>query len=292
MKIVIADNMESEVVEEIKELGEVAYKPADLKASVADADALIVRSATQVNAELLSHAKKLKIVARAGVGLDNVDAKECEKRGIKVVNTPGAPSNAVAELCIGFMIMLLRNGGKAHAQMKNKVWDKKSLTGREIAGKTLGVIGFGRIGALVAEKAHGLGMDVIAYDRSEKKSAFAKFVSLDELFAKSDVISLHLSLTEENRNLVNAQSIGKMKNGVCIINTARGGLVDENAFYEACKAGKIGGVALDVYEPEPYSGKLLELENAIFTPHIGSSTKESQERIGKELVQRLKEMLG
>ncbi|MFA5077006.1 MAG: hydroxyacid dehydrogenase, partial [Candidatus Micrarchaeia archaeon] len=287
MKIVIADNMEPEVVEEIRKLGETAYKPVDLKGAIADADALVVRSATKVDADLLSYAKKLRIVARAGVGLDNVDAKECEKKGIKVINTPGAPSNAVAELCIGFMIMLLRNGGKAHLQMKSKIWDKKGLTGREIMGKTLGIVGFGRIGALVAEKARALGMDVIAYDRSEKKSAFVKFVGLDELFAKSDVISLHMALRDETKNLVNAQSIGKMKSGVCIINTARGGLVDENALYEACKSGKIAGVALDVYEPEPYSGKLLELENAIFTPHIGSSTKESQERVGKELVQKL-----
>lgn len=291
VKIVIADNMEPEVVEEIKKLGEVIYKPVDLKTALADGEVLIVRSATKVDEKLLCCAKKLRIVARAGVGLDNVDLDECEKRGIKVINTPNAPSNAVAELCIGNIIGLMRNTAKAHVQMKSKIWDKKNLTGKEIVGKTLGIIGYGRIGSLVAEKAHALGMNVIAYDRRQKESNIAKFVSLDELLAKSDVISLHTALTPETKGMINGAAIAKMKNGVFLINTARGALIDEEALYSACKEGKIAGIALDVYEPEPYFGKLLELDNAIFTPHLASSTKESQERIGKELIEKLKEML-
>lgn len=291
MKIVIADNMEPEVVEWITELGEVEYKPADLRKALADAEVLITRSATQVTEELIAGAKKLKIVARAGVGLDNVDVKACKKRGIKVTNTPAAPSNAVAELCIGNIIGLMRNVGKAHLQMKGKIWDKKNLTGEEIAGKTLGIIGFGRIGSLVAEKAHALGMNVIAHDRSPKKSKIAKFMGLDELLAKADVITLHTALTDETKNMIDAKAIAKMKDGLYFINTARGALVDEEALYSACKNRKIAGIALDVYANEPYSGKLLELENAIFTPHIASATKESQDRIGKELVEKLKEML-
>lgn len=291
MKIVIADNMEQEVVAEIRKLGTVEYRPPALKTALADADVLIVRSATQVTEDIISAGKKLKIVARAGVGLDNVDASACEKRGIKVINTPAAPSNAVAELCLGNMICLLRNVGKAHLQMKNKIWDKKSLTGREIAGKTLGIIGFGRIGAKVAEKAHALGMNVIAFDRNPKKSGFVKMASMDEVLAKADVISLHATLTYETEKMIDAKAIAKMKDGVYFVNTARGGLVDEEALHSACKTGKIAGIAIDVYSDEPYAGELLELENAIFTPHIASSTKESQERIGKELVEKLKELI-
>ncbi|MFA6530499.1 MAG: hydroxyacid dehydrogenase [Candidatus Micrarchaeia archaeon] len=287
MKIVIADNMEPEVVEGIRKLGTVVYKPADLKAELNDAEALIVRSATKVTADLIANAGKLKIVARAGVGLDNVDVKACEAKGIKVINTPGASSNAVAELVIGTMISMLRNFQKAHCQMKNKVWDKKNLIGNEIAGKTLGVIGFGRIGAMAAEKAHALGMKIIAYDPHAKAVPYAKFVSLEELFANSDVITLHTVLVPETKGMINRENIAKMKNGVWIVNAARGELIDEDSIYEACKSGKVAGAALDVYWQEPYSGKLLELDNVCFTPHLGASTKEAQVRIGVELVEKL-----
>jgi D-3-phosphoglycerate dehydrogenase len=291
MRIVIADDMEAEVVEEIKKLGEVVYRPPDLKAALVDADVFIVRSATKVTADLLAYANKLKIVARAGVGLDNIDVTACEKRNIKVINTPAAPSNAVAELTIGLMISMLRNVQKAHMQMKNGIWDKKNLIGREIAGKTLAVVGFGRIGSLVAEKAYLLGMNVIAYDQRRKESKFAKFVSFDYLLSTADIISLHLALTPETKNIINKEAISKMKNGVYLINTARGELIDEDALYEACKSGKIAGAALDVFVKEPYTGKLLELDNVYFTPHLGGSTKEAQMRIGLELVEKLKQLL-
>jgi len=288
MKIIIADQMEEEVVKSIGKLGKVDFKPKDLKASISDADVLIVRSATKVTKELLSYAKQLKVVARAGVGLDNVDAAECEKRGIKVINTPGASTNAVAELIIGVMICMLRNVQKANLQMKNKIWDKKNLTGKEIWGKTLGIVGFGRIGSMVADKAHALGMNVIAYDPHTRLSEIAKFVDMETLFRNSDVISLHTILTEETKHMINKDTITKMKNGVYIINAARGALVDEDALYEACKSGKIAGAAIDVYETEPYTGKLLELDNIYFTPHLGASTVEAQNRIGEELVEKLK----
>jgi D-3-phosphoglycerate dehydrogenase len=287
-KIVIADSMESEVIEEIKKLGTVVYKPANLSEEIKDADALIVRSATKVTKELISHAQKLRVVARAGVGLDNVDVQACEAKKIKVINTPGASANAVAELAIGLMISSLRNVQKAHFQMKNKIWDKTSLTGNEIAGKTLGVIGFGRIGSMVAEKAHALGMGIIAFDPRPKETKNVKFVSLDELFKTADVITLHVALSEETKNLIGKENIAKMKNGVCIINTSRGEVVDEDALYEACKSKKVACAALDVYKIEPYTGKLLELDNVFFTPHIGAGTKEAQMRIGKELVEKLK----
>ena len=291
IKIVISDDMEKEVVAEIMELGTVVYKPADLKKELSDATVLVVRSATKVTQELITSSQKLKIVARAGVGLDNVDVKACEGRKIKVVNTPGASSNAVAELVIGVMISMLRNVQKAHHQMKNKIWDKKKLTGSEIAGKTFGIIGCGRIGAMVAEKAHALGMNIVGYDPNPRADPKIKFVGLDELYAQADVISLHTVLLPQTIGMINADSIAKMKNGVYILNMARGELVDEDALYEGCKSGKIAGAALDVFPTEPYTGKLLELDNVFFTPHLGASTKEAQMRIGKELVEKLKEEL-
>ncbi len=291
MKIIIADDMETEVVEGIKKLGTVVYKPADLTKEIADADALVVRSATKVTQELVASSQKLKIVARAGVGLDNVDKTACDAKGIKVINTPGASSNAVAELVIGVMISMLRNVQKAHLQMKNKVWDKKKLTGNEIAGKTLGVIGYGRIGALTADKARALGMYILAYDPKAKEVPGVKFVSLDELYAKSDIISLHTVLVPETKGMINKDTIAKMKKTVWIVNAARGELINEDDLYEACKSGRITGAAIDVYPSEPYSGKLLELDNICFTPHLGASTKEAQVRIGVELVEKLEQEL-
>ncbi len=289
VKIVIADSMEPEVVEEIKKIGKVVYKPTNLAGELKDAEVLIVRSATQVSQQLIANCQKLRIVVRAGVGLDNIDADACEKRKIKVINTPGASANAVAELAIGLMITMLRNVQKAHLQMKNKTWDKAKLVGNEVAGKTLGIIGFGRIGSMVAEKAYALGMNVIAYDPHPKESKLAEFIDLDKLFARADVITLHVALSEETKNLINKTNIEKMKNGAYLVNTSRGEVVDEDALYGACKSGKIAGAALDVYKQEPYTGKLLELDNVYFTPHLGASTKEAQIRIGKELVEKLKE---
>lgn len=288
LKIIIADSMEPEVVEEIKKLGKVVYKPANLANELKDAEVLIVRSATQVDSKLITQNSKLKIVARAGVGLDNIDVSACEKRKIKVLNTPGASANAVAELTIGLMITMLRNVQKAHLQMKNKIWDKAKLVGNEIAGRTFGIIGFGRIGSMVAEKAHALGMNVIAYDPHPKESKLAEFIDLDKLFNRADVITLHVALSAETKNIINKTNIAKMRNGVYLVNTSRGEVVDEDALYGACKSGKIAGAALDVYKQEPYTGKLLELDNVYFTPHLGASTKEAQIRIGKELVEKLK----
>lgn len=294
MRIVIADQMEEEVVRGISALGEVAYKPSDLKAALGSADALIVRSATKVTADLLASAPMLKLVARAGVGLDNVDKAACEKRGIKVLNTPGASSNAVAELALGLMIGAFRNIQKAHHQMKGGRWEKKALTGNEIEGKTLGVIGYGRIGALLAQKARALGMNVIAYNPPPRhEDGKVEFVEdLGAFFARADVISIHVPATAQTTNLIRTENIAKMKNGVIIINTSRGEIIDEEALYEAVKSGKVAGAALDVYRAEPYNGKLLELDNVYLTPHIGASTKEAQEKIGAELVKLLKAELG
>lgn len=294
MKILISDQMEEEVVAALRKLGEVDYKPKDIKKAIADADVLIVRSATKVTKELLEGAKRLRIVARAGVGLDNVDVPACEAKKIKVINTPGASTNAVAELTVGLIICLLRNVPKAHFQMRNKIWDKKGLTGSEIGGKTLGIIGYGRIGAAVGKMASALGMKIIAYSPPPRhEDGIVRYVdSLDEFLGKADVISLHTVLTPETKNMINKNTIAKMKDGVFIVNAARGGLVDEDALYDACKGGKVAGAALDVYSTEPYTGRLLELDNICFTPHIGAGTKEAQMRIGEELVEKLKQELG
>ncbi len=292
-KIVIADSMEREVVEKIKELGTVELAtPADLIEKLKDADVLIVRSATKVTRELLSSAQKLKIVARAGAGLDNIDKAACEGRGIKVINTPGASSAAVAELAIGMMFALARKIPFLHAKMKAGVWDKKNGLGIELAGKTLGIVGFGKIGSGLAKRASGLGMEVVGYSDHGFESGLAKPVSLEELLQKSDFISVHVPMNERTKGMIGKEQIAKMKKTAFIVNTARGGIVEEGALLEACKSGMIAGAALDVYSSEPYSGKLLELENVIFTPHVGGSTKEAQMRIGGELVAKLKEAMG
>ena len=292
VKIVIADAMEPEVVAEIKKLGETAVVPANLKAALADADVIITRSATMVNGLLLADAPKLKIVARAGVGLDNVDMEACKKRGIKVINTPGAPTNSVSELALGMMFAIARKISKADESMKNKAWLKKELTGTELMDKTLGIVGLGRIGASLAIKANALGMRVLYYDPRQDGTAIGKKVSLDEIFLSCDYISLHVPLVPETKGLINAAAIAKMRKSAVIVNTARGGLIDEDALYLALKEGKIKGAALDVYPSEPYNGKLCELDNVVLTPHIGGSTKEAQARIGQELVAKLREELG
>jgi D-3-phosphoglycerate dehydrogenase len=289
MNIVIADKMEPEVIAEIKKLGNVDVTPANLAAALATADVLIVRSATKVMDALLQNAPKLKIVARAGVGTDNIDKIACEKRGIKVINTPAASTNAVAELALGMMFAAARRIPKADAGMKAKKWLKKELAGTEIQGKTLGVVGLGRIGTALALKAHSLGMNILYFDpHAQSAPAVGKGVSLDELMASSDYISLHVPATPETTGMVNSAAISKMKKTAVLINTARGALIDEEALYSALKEGRIGCACLDVYQSEPYSGKLTELDNAVLTPHMAGGTAEAQMKIGLELVEKLK----
>ncbi len=292
-RIVVSDNMESGVVEGLKELGEVIYLPENLEEALKGADALVVRSKTKVTKEVMEGAPKLKVIARAGVGLDNIDLKTAEEKGITVVNTPGASANAVAELALGHILSMFRNIAKANCQMKNKIWDKKNLVGREIEGKTLGIVGYGRIGSMLAKKANALGMKIIAYNPPPRREDnIAEFVDdFDEFLRRADVISLHVPLTASTQDMINDEAISKMKDGVYILNTSRGGIINEDDLYNACKKGKVAAAALDVYAEEPYKGNLLELDNVSFTPHIGAATKEAQLRIGKELIEKLKEMI-
>ena len=291
-RIVIADAMEKEVVDKLRAFGEVVLQPADLKGELADAEVLIVRSATKVTADLISNAPQLKIVARAGVGLDNIDTEACKSKNIEVLNTPGASSNAVAELVIGMMICTMRRVGYAHAKMAAGIWDKKNCTGHEISGKCLGLVGMGRIGRLVAAKAVALGMRVIYTDPKKASDlSYPYYASVDELLPQCDVLSLHASMPAGSPAILTAARMAKMKKGSYVINTARGFLIDEKALEAALRSGHLAGAALDVYPSEPYSGPLTKLDNVLLTPHIGASTFEGQGRIGDDLISQLRQKL-
>jgi len=245
-----------------------------------------VRSRTKIRQPLIDVCPNLKLIVRGGVGLDTIDVEYARGKGITVKNTPLASSNSVAELAIGYMFMLARSLYKASATMKAEKWEKKAFEGDEIGGKTLGLIGVGNIGKAVARRAVALGMSVVAYDPYVKELTGAKLVSLDELLAQADYISLHLPKTKESAGMIGAEQFGKMKTGVRIVNCARGGIIDENALYDALTGGKVAGAALDVYAEEPPTEwKLLKLDNVIGSPHIGAATKEAQTRVGAEVAQ-------
>lgn len=251
-------------------------------------DGIIVRSATQLKKETLENTKKLKLIIRGGVGLDNIDVKKAEEKGITVLNTPEASTLAVAELTIGFLLALSRFIPQATASLKAGKWEKKKFEGKEIYGKTLGIIGMGRIGKEVAKRAKTLGMRILGFDPLVKEGEGVEMVDLGQLVKNSDYITLHTPLTEETRRMLNKELIEEMKSGVFIINCARGGLIDEEALYQALKSGKVRGAAFDVFEIEPpQNNKLLELENFIATPHLGGSTLEAQERIGVEVAKKI-----
>lgn len=300
MKVAICDKMEKSAIEEMKKLPvEVvdlsSFPKEELPAHLADADIVIVRSATKVKGPVLEALKNCKLILRGGVGLDNIDVEGAKAKGIKVDNTPEAASASVAELALGMMFALARHIVRGTVGIKNGLWEKKELEGWELGGKTLGIIGYGRIGHELAKRAKCLGMNVIAYRRHEFQDEYAKRVSMDELYAQSDFISIHLPLTSETKNLINADAFAKMKDGVFIINVARGGVVDERALLEALKTGKVRGAALDVFEVEPpedpLHNELIQHPNVICTPHIGASTFEGQARVGMALVQKVKDYL-
>ena len=246
-------------------------------------DALVVRSRTKVTGEVLAEAGRLKAVARAGVGLDNIDVEEAKRRGVEVINSPEAPSNAVAEIVIGFMFSLARRIPEADASMKRGEWIKGRLTGFELRGKTLGVIGFGRIGYLLAKKAKALGMRALTYDVIIEKlmdyveEAGAEAVPLKRLLASSDFVTVHVPLLPQTRHMIGRREMEMMKRGAYLINAARGAIVDEEALREALTSGRLAGAALDVYEEEPPGDTVLTgLRNVVCTPHIGATTEEAQ----------------
>jgi D-3-phosphoglycerate dehydrogenase len=267
-----------------------------LAAALADADALIVRSAVQANADLLDPAPKLRIIGRAGVGVDNIDTDAATRRGIVVMNTPGANAVAVAELTLGLMISMSRAIPRANAGMHAGKWDKKTLQGSELRGKTLGIVGLGRIGLEVARRAKAFGMNLLGYDPFVApviaRENGVTLVAIDEVFSASDFLSLHVGLTPQTEGLINKNSLAIMKQGVRIINCARGELIVDEALVEAIKSGHVAGAALDVFRQEPLKDSpYFELEQVLLSPHIAGSTDEAQEAIGIQLANQVRDFL-
>jgi D-3-phosphoglycerate dehydrogenase len=270
--------------------------PDGLPAALADADALVVRSAVQVGDELMAHAPKLRVIGRAGVGVDNIDAEAATRRGIVVMNTPGANAVAVAELTIGLMVALARKVPAANATMHAGKWEKKNLQGTELRAKTLGILGLGRVGLEVARRARAFGMEILGADPFVSTAVAREngiaLVPVEELFAKADYLTLHVGLTPQTTGIVNAKTIAAMKKGVRIVNCARGELVCDADLSAALKSGQVAGAALDVFSVEPpKDSPYFELDNVILTPHIAGSTAEAQEAVGVQIAQQVREYL-
>jgi D-3-phosphoglycerate dehydrogenase len=301
LKVLVSDNISLKGVEILKKAGldvdvKTGMKPEELKACIGEYHGLIIRSATKVTSEIIDAAVNLKVIGRAGSGLDNVDKAAASKKGIVVMNTPGGNTITTAEHSIAMLFSVARMIPQATASMKAGKWEKKKFMGVELLKKTLGIVGLGNIGGQVAKKALGLEMNVIAYDpflsEDKAKAMGIRKVSLDELFAQSDFVTIHSPLTPETKGLINAQTIGKMKKGVRIINCARGGIIDEHDLYEAIKSGKVAAAAMDVFEKEPpENNPLLTLDNVVCTPHLGASTEEAQENVALAVAEQIADYL-
>ena len=300
MKIIVAEKISASAVAELQEPGWTVLTADQLEGKLAEhlesADALIVRSAVQVDATLLDHARKLRVIGRAGVGVDNIDLEAATHKGIAVMNTPGANAVAVAEQTLGMMLAMARHLCRADALMHAGKWEKKLLQGTELRGKTLGIIGLGRIGLEVARRARGFGMELVAHDPfvsvAVAKEQGIRLTGLDEVYSAADYITLHVGLTPQTVGMINAASIAKMKKGVRLVNCARGELVSEADLAEALKQGQVAAAALDVFAEEPpKNSPLLTLENVVLTPHVGGSTHEAQEAVGAQIAQQVKEYL-
>ncbi|MCK5196325.1 MAG: phosphoglycerate dehydrogenase, partial [Desulfobulbaceae bacterium] len=303
MKVLISDNLSPIGAEILKKAGlevdvNTGLPPEELKKIISAYDGLVIRSATKVTEEIIEAAENLKVIGRAGIGLDNVNIPEASQRGIVVMNAPDGNATTAAEHAISMMMALSRNIPQATARMKEGGWDKKKFQGREVTGKVFGVFGIGRIGAIAANRAQGLHMKVIAYDPHMPKEIVDKLgvelVSLDELCERSDYISVHVPLTKETSKVISTKQFKLMKKSAMFIDCARGGVVDEEALYDALKNGEIAGAALDVFEKEPTSPEttpLLSLNNFICTPHLGASTSEAQENVAVTIAEQMADYL-
>lgn len=304
--IIITEFMDPKAVEETARHYDVHYdpqlvdKPDELKTLLADARGLVVRNRTRVNAELLQSAPKLKVVGRLGVGLDNIDLKACEDRGVAVCPATGANDAAVAEWVIATAMLLLRGAFLSNAKMLNGEWPRTEAMGHETAGKTLGLVGYGRIAQYTARLAQALGMTVSAYDPfvSADDNCWEATNRIDELFAllrTADVVSLHVPLNDSTRHLLDDKAIAQMKKGAILVNASRGGVLDENALVAAMKSGRLQGAALDVFENEPLTAstaaKFAELPHLILTPHIGGVTIESNKRVSQVTMDNVRRVL-
>lgn len=288
VKVLVSDPIHEDGVKMLKEAGLTVDLRTDITCEelmkvIGGYDAVVVRSRTKLTAEVLKKATSLKAIARAGVGLDNIDTGYAKEKGVEVFNSPEAPCNAVAELVIGLMLSMARHIPVADHTMKQGRWEKNRLTGIELSGRTLGVIGFGRIGYMVGKKARALGMEVLAYDvlmdklRHFVEEIGAKDVDLDTLLAESGFITVHVPLLPQTKHMISAPQFEKMKDGVYVVNAARGGIVDEAALKAALDSGKVAGAALDVFESEPSPDpELVRRANVVCTPHIGAGSVEAQ----------------
>ncbi|OGR03898.1 MAG: phosphoglycerate dehydrogenase [Deltaproteobacteria bacterium RIFOXYD12_FULL_50_9] len=302
MKVLVSDNLAPVGVQILKDAGldvdvKTGLGPDELEKIISEYDGLVIRSATKVTAVILEAATRLKVVGRAGIGLDNVDVLTASTKGVVVMNAPDGNATTAAEHALSMMMSIARNIPQATASMKAGKWEKKKFMGRELTGKTLGVIGIGRIGSIVADRARGLHMKVIAYDPHMPKELVdtlgVELVSLDELCRRSDFFTVHVPLTKETKHRVSTNEFKLMKKSAMFIDCARGGVVDEAALYEALKSGLIAGAALDVFEVEPTTleNPLLSLENFICTPHLGASTAEAQENVAVAIAKQVADYL-
>jgi D-3-phosphoglycerate dehydrogenase len=284
----------------MEKLGEVVVKPRlseeELCREIGDCEVLIVRSSTRVTRRVIEAGKKLKMIARAGVGIDNIDVKAAEERGIKVVYAPEASKTAVAELVLGLMLCWARKIPQAYRELKEGRWEKEKFVGTELKGKTLGVVGVGRIGGEVALKALAFGMRVLGYDlvrREEMEREGVKYVDLPTLLRESDFVTLHVPLTPQTERMIGERELSLMKPTAVLVNTSRGRIVDERALLKALREGRIAGACLDVFEEEPTKNlELLSLPQVIPTPHLGASTIESQRNISLILAEKIRELKG
>ncbi len=303
MKVLISDNLAPVGAEILERAGlevdiNTGLAPEELKKIIGNYDGLVIRSATKVTEEIIDAADNLKVVGRAGIGLDNVDIPTASKKGIVVMNAPDGNATTAAEHAIAMMMSLTRNIPQATASMKAGKWEKKKFGGREVTGKTLGIVGIGRIGSIVADRAHGLRMKVIAFDPHMPKELVDKIgvelVSLDELCKRADYISVHVPYTKETAKCLSTEQFKLMKKEAMLIDCARGGVVDEEALYEALKNNKIAGAGLDVFAVEPTTNEntpLLALDNFICTPHLGASTAEAQENVAVAIAEQMADYL-
>ena len=289
MKILISDPFSKDLTDSLRQFGEVT----DDKSELPNVEIVLVRSATKITPEFVDEAPNMKLVIRGGVGIDNIDVEYCEKKGIRVENTPEASAIAVAELTIALMLAIQRNLVLAHNSTKKGKWLKKELKGRELYGKTLGLVGgAGRIATEVAKRAQAFGMNMFACDICGRPLDYAELMDTDELFIHSDIISLHTPLTNDTKDIIKKKNLDKMKDGAILINTARGALVVEEDLYDALKSGKLAYAGLDVFRNEPFrNSPLLELDNILLTPHIGAQTYENMDRIGEEVIRLVKDFV-
>lgn len=303
IKILVSDPLSDEGLKILKEVKEfhvdikTELKPEELKKVIKDYDALLVRSATKVTKDIIGAADRLKVIGRAGVGLDNVDLEAATQKGVIVMNTPAGNTISTAEHTMSMILALSRNIPQANASMKKGEWKRSKFMGVELYGKTLGIVGLGRIGSEVTRRALAFGMKVLAYDPflslEVAKNLGVEVVELKDVFKRSDYITVHTPLTDETRHIISVKEFALMKKSVRIINCARGGIIDESALIGAIKEGKVAGAALDVFEKEPLSpeNEFLKLDNVILTPHLGASTEEAQVNVAVEVAQIVRDAL-